>query len=278
MTTAPTSQGTPVAMIDRVASLLQVFDGRPGLTLAEISRQADLPRSSTHRILQRLVELGWVEREGYQYSLGIRMFELGSQVVRRDRVHQASLPFMHALHRSTGLTVHLSTLVASDVLHLERIGDWPEKGDSWYLGARQPAVHSAAGRALLAQLTESDWPTLAFAPPATVYGIRTLRDLRRDLDRVRDRGGIAVDFQGCGAGITVVAAPVGPAGSNVRTALSLCGPADAVPTQEAGEAVRLAAMDIWYAASGMPSRNRRPGGVAAAPLRRSGRTPVLSHE
>ncbi|MEW2304472.1 helix-turn-helix domain-containing protein [Streptomyces sp. NPDC006655] len=261
-----------------MASLLQVFDGRSRLTLAEISRQADLPRSSTHRILQRLVELGWVEREGYQYSLGIRMFELGSQVVRRDRIHRASLPFMHALHRSTGLTVHLSTLVASDVLHLERTGDWPEKGDSWCLGARQPAVHSAAGRALLAQLAETDWPTLAFAPPATVYGIHTLRDLRRDLERVRDRGGVAVDFQGCGTGITVVAAPVGPSGSNVRTALSLCGPVDALPTQEAGEAVRMAAMDIWYAASGMPRRSRGTGGGLSRPLRRSDRTPVPSHE
>ncbi|MGO4750288.1 IclR family transcriptional regulator, partial [Streptomyces sp. 2MCAF27] len=172
MTTAP-NHTAPIAMIDRVASLLQVFDGRHRLTLAEISRHADLPRSSTHRILQRLVDLGWVEREGYKYSLGIRMFELGAQVVRRDRIHQASLPFMHALHRSTGLTVHLSTLASSDVLHLERIGDWPQNGDSWRLGARQPAVHSAAGRVLLAQLAESDWPALGFSPPATVYGIRT---------------------------------------------------------------------------------------------------------
>lgn len=276
MTTA-ISHSAPITMIDRVASLLKVFDGRYGLTLAEISRQADLPRSSTHRILQRLVELGWVEREGYHYSLGIRMFELGSQVVRRDRIHQASLPVVHTLHRLTGLTVFLSAMVSSDVLHLERIGDWPEKGDSWRLGARQPAVHSAAGRALLAQLTEADWPALDFSPPATAYGIRSLGELRRDLDRVRDRGGVAVDVQGCCAGVTVVAAPVGPPGSGTRAALSLCGPAESMPTQEAGDAVRIAAMDIWYAASGMPRRSRRLRPVPSS-LPRSGRTPVLSHD
>ena len=69
MTAAP-SQETPAAMIDRVASLLQSFDGRPRLTLAQISRLANLPRSSAHRILQRLVDLGWVERDGFQYGLG----------------------------------------------------------------------------------------------------------------------------------------------------------------------------------------------------------------
>jgi DNA-binding IclR family transcriptional regulator len=247
-------------MIDRVASLLQVFDGHPRLTLAQIARQADLPRSSAHRILQRLVELGWVEREGYQYRLGLRMFELGSKVVQRERLHQACLPFMYALHRSTGLTVHLSALMSGEVLHLERIGDWPDKGEGWRRGGRQPAVHSAAGRAVLAQLAESEWPDLAFPPPATVYGVHTLAQLRRDLERVRDRGGVAVDVQSCAAGITAVAAPIGPPDGGPRAALSLCGPARRLSIQEAGEAVRIAAMDIWYAASGL---TRRPARVPA---------------
>lgn len=265
-----TSQSAPIAMIDRVASLLQVFDGHTGLTLAQLSRMSDLPRSSTHRILQRLVDLGWVERDGYQYSLGLRMFELGSQVVRRDRIHQVSLPFLHTLHRSTGLTVHLSALVASDLLHLERIGDWPDRGDSWRLGARQPAVLAAGGRALLARLAESEWPVLDFPPPATAHGIRTLRELRNDLDLVVDRGGVAIDHQGCAAGITVVAVPVGPPGSNVRAALSLCGPTGSVPVKEAGLAVRTAAADIWHALSGMPrlgDRRSRSVHSGAVPVR-----------
>ncbi|MFD4985206.1 IclR family transcriptional regulator [Streptomyces sp. NPDC058374] len=264
MTTAP-SQTTPVAMIDRVASLLEVFDGRQQLTLVQISRLAGLPRSSAHRILQRLVELGWVERQGYEYALGMRMFELGAQVVRRDRVHQASLPLMHALHRSTGLTAHLSVLVSSEVLHLERIGDWPQRGRGWRLGARQPAVHAAAGRALLAELDQSEQPDLDFPAPATPYGISTPRQLRQELDRVRDRGGVAVDTQGCTAGITAVAAPIGPSESRIRAAVSLCGPSDAMPLQSAIDAVRITAMDIWYAASGM-SRLRARSRPAPRPL------------
>ncbi|MEV0196720.1 IclR family transcriptional regulator [Nonomuraea sp. NPDC050691] len=262
MTTAQ-SHGSPITMIDRVASLLQVFDGHPRLTLAQIARQADLPRSSAHRILQRLVELGWVAREGYQYRLGLRMFELGSKVVQRERLHQACLPFMYALHRSTGLTVHLSALMSGEVLHLERIGDWPDRGDTWRPGGRQPAVQSASGRAILAQLTEAEWPDLIFPPPATVHGVHTLTQLRRDVERVRDRGGVALDVQGCTAGITAVAAAIGPSGSDLRAALSLCGPAATMPAQEAGDAVRIAAMDIWYAASGLARRPGRPARVAA---------------
>lgn len=250
MTTAR-SQQTPTAMIDRVASLLQSFDRHPRLTLAQISRLANLPRSSAHRILQRLVELGWIERDGFQYGLGMRMFELGSQVVRRDRAHQAALPFLHALHRSTGLTAHLSVLVSADVLHLERIGTRAETEPAWCPGGRQPAVHSAAGRALLAQLDESSWPELTFPPAATSYGVRGLTQLRRELDRVRERGGVAIDIQSCTAGITVVAAPIGPAEAELSAAVSLCGPSETMPTDKAAAAVRMVAMDIWYAASGV---------------------------
>ena len=250
MTTAR-SQETPTAMIDRVASLLQSFDGHPRLTLAQISRLANLPRSSAHRILQRLVDLGWVERDGFQYGLGMRMFELGSQVVRRDRAHQAALPFLHALHRSTGLTAHLSVLASADVLHLERIGTRAETEPAWCPGGRQPAVHSAAGRALLAQLDESEWPDLSFPPAATSYGVRGLTQLRRELDQVRERGGIAIDVQSCTAGITAVAAPIGPVDAELCAAVSLCGPAGTMPTDKAIAAVRMAAMDIWYAASGV---------------------------
>lgn len=250
MTAAP-SQETPAAMIDRVASLLQSFDGRPRLTLAQISRLANLPRSSAHRILQRLVDLGWVERDGFQYGLGLRMFELGSQVVRRDRAHQVALPFLHALHRSTGLTAHLSVLTAGDVLHLERIGARTETEPAWCTGGRQPAVHSAAGRALLAQLDESAWPELAFPPAASSHGVRGVSQLRRELDQVRERGGVAIDVRWCTAGVTAVAAAIGPVEAELCAAVSLSGSAGTMPVDHAVAAVRIAAMDIWYAASGV---------------------------
>jgi DNA-binding IclR family transcriptional regulator len=250
-------QDTPTAMIDRVASLLQVLDGQQRCTLEQISQRAHLPRSSAHRILQRLVDLGWVERRGFQYSLGIRMFELGVQAVHRDQVHAAALPVMHALYRSTGLTAYLSVLVDVDVLHIERVGAWPEHAAGWHLGARQPAVHCAAGRALLARLDESAWPGLAVTPPPTARGICGPTALRRELYRVRDRGGVSIDNEACIPGTTAVAAPVGPPGAELNAALTLCGPVAAVQTDKAAAAVRAAAMNIWQVSAGVPPRRRQ---------------------
>jgi DNA-binding IclR family transcriptional regulator len=48
---------TPSAVIDRVSLVLDAFDGPGRLTLAQIVRRTGLPRSSAHRMLERLVQL-----------------------------------------------------------------------------------------------------------------------------------------------------------------------------------------------------------------------------
>lgn len=249
---------TPTAMIDRVASLLEAFVGQQPMALADIARRSHLPRSSAHRILQRLVELGWVERHGFEYALGIRMFELGSQVVRQRSVHDAAMTVMTGLHRRTGLTAHLSLLAGGEILHLDRVGAWPNPGPQWTVGARQPVELTAAGHALLAAMDPEDWPELPFASAPTCYSVRTRRQLERELDKVRDRSGVAVDAQGCALGVTVVAASLDVDVDRGRVAVSLCGPTRAIKTDRVVSEVRRAAYDIWRVAVGAPRMRPRP--------------------
>ncbi|WP_297620380.1 IclR family transcriptional regulator [Nocardia sp.] len=250
------SAAAPAAMIDRVVSVLESFVGERPLTLADIARRSQLPRSSTHRILGRLVELGWVERKGFEYFLGIRMFELGSHTVRQRGVHEAALPVMVELHRRTGLTTYLSILDGAEIVHLERIGVRPNPSRSWGVGARQPVETTAPGHSLLVTMPPNVWPEVGYATTPTCYSVRSRRELDRELQRVRDRGGIAVDAQGAALGVTVVAAPIGAEGESARVALSLCGPTKSMRVEAAVTAVRSAAVDIRYAVSGMPRHCR----------------------
>lgn len=262
---------TPTTMIDRVASILESFVGKRPLTLAEVARCSGLPRSSAHRILQRLVELGWVERNEFKYALGHRMFELGTQFTRQRSVHRAALPVMTELHRRTGLTAHLSMLTGAEILHLERVGVWPGDAGEWGVGARQPVVRTAAGRALLAAVPAEEWPEIVFGAVPTCYSVRSAVQLDRDLARIRDRGGVAVDAQGCALGVTVVAAPIAT-GEGGHFALSLCGPTKSVRTDVVVSDVRRAAVAVWRQASGMPPlRIRATEARPAAPFTRASR-------
>ncbi len=83
---------TPSAVIDRMSLVLDAFDGPGRLTLAQIVRRTGLPRSSAHRMLERLVQLRWLRRSGRDYELGMRLVELGSLAVHQDRLHRAATP------------------------------------------------------------------------------------------------------------------------------------------------------------------------------------------
>ncbi len=133
---------TPSAVIDRISLVLDAFDGPGRLTLAQIVRRTGLPRSSAHRMLERLVALRWLRRDGRDYELGMRLVELGgSLALHQDRIHRAAIPLLRDLHRATGLVVHLAVLDGSDVVYLEKIGDHMGGGAiPTRVGGRQPAT------------------------------------------------------------------------------------------------------------------------------------------
>src|ERR1700733_15677339 len=114
---------TPTAVIDRIALILDAFDGPGHLTLAQIVRRRALPRSSAHRMLERLVQLRWLRRSGRDYELGMRLVELGSLAVHQDRLVRAARPLLGELQRATGLVVHLAVLDGPDGVYLEEGGD-----------------------------------------------------------------------------------------------------------------------------------------------------------
>src|SRR5690349_24102664 len=134
---------TPRAVIDRVSLVLDAFDGPGRLTLAQIVRRTGLPRSSAHRMLERLVQLRWLRRSGRDYELGMRLVELGSLAVHQDRLHKAAIPILHELHAATALVVHLAGWEGSDVVYMERVGNSLTAAIPTRVGGRQPA-HCAA--------------------------------------------------------------------------------------------------------------------------------------
>ena len=248
---APTE--TPSAVIDRVSLVLDAFDGPGRLTLAQIVRRTGLPRSSAHRMLERLVQLRWLRRNGRDYELGMRLVELGSLAVHQDRLHKAAMPRLHELHAATGLVVHLAVLDGSDVVYMEKVGGRLATAIPTRVGGRQPAHCTAVGKAMLAYRDESEVDLWQYEtlPRRTKYSISTHAQLRRELDNVRARG-VAFEREESLAGFGCVAAPIGDPGQAVA-AVSVCGPLNRMMFDQRMVApLRMAAMGIWRAAEDGP--------------------------
>lgn len=246
---------TPSAVLDRVSLVLDAFDGPGRLTLAQIVRRTGLPRSSAHRMLDRLVQLRWLRRQGRDYELGMRLVELGSLAVHQDRLHRAALPLLHELHRVTGHAVHLAILDGTDVVYLEKIGGRLSAAIPTRVGGRQPAHCTAVGKAMLAYADAAQLAAVdtVLATRKTKYSLSTATQLRTELDRVRAHG-IAYEREESLPGFACVAAPIGNIGEAVA-AVSVCGPATAMGRDNRLAApVRMTALGIWRSVEGGPVR------------------------
>ncbi|MGA8546491.1 MAG: IclR family transcriptional regulator [Mycobacterium sp.] len=248
---ATVEPATPSAVIDRIALVLDAFDGPGRLTLAQIVRRTGLPRSSAHRMLERLVQLRWLRRSGRDYELGMRLVELGSLAVHQDRLVRAATPLLGELHRATGLVVHLAVLDGSDVVYLEKVGDRTIGALPSRVGGRQPAHCTAVGKAILAYYDEDAEVDLQVRK--TKYSIFTSAQLAVELAKVRAHG-VAFEREESLLGFGCVAAPIGSPGEAVA-AVSVCGQMNRMMfDQRLAAPVRMTAMGIWRNVEDGPQR------------------------
>jgi DNA-binding IclR family transcriptional regulator len=248
---AAVEPATPTAVIDRISLVLDAFEGPGRLTLAQIVRRTGLPRSSAHRMLDRLVQLRWLRRSGRDYELGMRLVELGSLAVHQDRLVRAATPLLGELHRATGLVVHLAVLDGPDVVYLEKVGGRMIAAIPTRVGGRQPAHCTAVGKAILAYRDEAT--AVDLQARKTKYSIASSSQLAVELAKVRAHG-IAFEREESLLGYGCVAAPIGGPGDAVA-AVSVCGPMNRMMfDQRLTAPVRMTAMGIWRNVEDGPQR------------------------
>lgn len=233
----------PSAVLDRASLILGAFEGHARLNLAQIVRRTGLPRSSVHRMLERLVALRWLCRDGHDYALGMRLVELGSLAVHQDRLHRAALPFMDQLHRMTGLVVHLAILDGPEVVYLEKVGDRLGRAVPTRVGGRRAAHCTAVGKVLLAYSDDSI-PLDTELDQETKYSIGSTSRLRAELVKIRTHR-VAYEREESLPRFGCVAAPIGENNTAVA-ALSVCGPVDRMTfDRRMAASVSMAALGIW---------------------------------
>ncbi|MEU4838099.1 IclR family transcriptional regulator [Nocardia testacea] len=242
------------AVIDRVSGLLDEFRDGNELTLSQLARRTGLPRSSAHRLLSRLVESGWVSRNGQVYSLSRAMFEWGALAQRHDTLHRAARPVLHELHAASGLIVHLAVLDGSDVHYLDKVGRGPLVVPS-RIGGRQPALRTALGKALIAHSGVD--PGRARPPGMPLPPAGDHARLRHEIAHIRQQH-LAYERDEAVPGIACVAAPIGY-GRTCVGAVSVTGPVTGVDPVALARPVRSAAHAIRQALDDCGSVSRAGG-------------------
>jgi len=178
------------------------------LTLAQIVRYTGMPKSTVHRVLAMLADVGAVEQADGGYRIGLRMFTLGA-LPPEAALREAALVHLEELHRYTGQTLHFAVLRGADVIYLEKLPGRKGIPTPAIIGDRLPAHCTAVGKALLT-FSGDETVAGALAGPLrrrTARSLLTAGQVRSQLAAIRVSG-FALDREESADGLACVAVPV----------------------------------------------------------------------
>lgn len=208
----------------RLLELLARADAPMGIT--ELAQSLSLVKSNVHRLLQALIDLGYVRQlsEDKRYCASIRLWEMGSAVLAQIDLKRVAQPQMLQLQATTGEAAHLSVLDVNEAVYVHKIdSDMPVRAYS-EIGGRAPAHCVATGKALLAWQGETALRKLS--SNLERHTSRTVKDARafmREMGRIRDQG-YALNRGEWREGVGGVAAPIRGGHGQAIAAIGVSGP------------------------------------------------------
>lgn len=225
---------TAESAVSRALAVLEALATAPEpLRLSTIAQQLEMQKSTVHRILSTLSQLGYAEQAEPTscYRATLKLWELGVGLVAEHPVMRAASPFMAALHRATGETVSLTILSGDDVLYLDKILSPRPIRFTSRVGSRVPAPLTAGGKAMLAYAPDARAIARRAAPRIKDKRRIEIDALMRELEKIRAQGYAMSSFR---PGVISIAAPVMARDGQAAAALSVSAPVERVNAKKRG--------------------------------------------
>lgn len=182
------------------------------LLMAQLADQAKIARPTTYRLVQTLINEGFVIRDPIdgRLSIGYEVLPLAASLLDGNRLRMVALPHLDSLAKSTGERVNLGILLGGEVMYLGGIEKPTLPTLYSRFGRSVPAYCSSLGKAMLAYMSEAEQDEhlagveFAARTPAT---ITSMNAFRADLEKVRKQG-YALDREESVRGTFCVGVPI----------------------------------------------------------------------
>ena len=189
--------------------------------LTELARELGLTKPNVYRLLSTLSALGYAKKDPATslYSATLRMWEMGSLMVRGQDLVVVAAPRLRRLGEETRESVQLSVFDAGFAVCVDSVEEARAPTVATKVGSRVPAVASATGKALLAWLPAD---ALDEAMRVPMPGAVRRADVERELAETRSRG-YSLELRDVRAGLCGLAAPIRDLTGNVVAAIGIRG-------------------------------------------------------
>lgn len=196
--------------VNATLRILDLMASRGTLSLADLTRELGLAKSTAHRICGVLVERAWAVRDvDGLYGLGIRALRLGS--------HSTELPIVTAFRTvAAGFldeldeTIALAVVDGDESLYIAMEETSQPVRYVTHIGSKSPAFASASGRVVLASQPPATVAALFSGRPLitpTGRRIGGMPELRSILENVRLQG-VAENWDETARGLYAASVPI----------------------------------------------------------------------
>jgi DNA-binding IclR family transcriptional regulator len=210
--------------------ILMLLKEHQGLTLAEITDELDVARSTIHRHLLTLEDNAFIVRESGTFHIGLRFLDFGIRARERIEYFDVACDLVDRVAETTGEKVWLVAKEGDFSVHLYKAyGDNPLE-TSARVGQRRHLHQLAAGKAILAVLPEDERQSIIERrglPEKTENTITHRNELLDELVTIEDRG-YAFNIGESITGLNAVGASIRDEDGYPIGSLSISGPAHRV--------------------------------------------------
>jgi DNA-binding IclR family transcriptional regulator len=200
--------------LERALQILCVFTtDRQTLTLGQLVEVVKLPKATALRLCLTLMEYDFLrqDQQTKQYSLGLKLFELGSVVFSTFSLRKVVSPYLTQLQLKLAKTTFLGILQDDELVYIDKRDDLrnPIRFAS-HIGTRRQPYFGMLGQMLMAFLPESEVNRILKKNPLIPLTKKSLTNnvkFKERLKKIR-KNGFFIDEGEAIDGISGISAPI----------------------------------------------------------------------
>lgn len=202
-----------------------VARSQAGLSGKELAEAAEIPQSTTFRILKFLTGKGYLRSDKGIYTLGLGFVRLGNVAYMQNPLIKVSRPLLTELSLQTQETAHLATLQHGKIIYVDKVEGSRLIRMGSLIGKSGPLHCTSVGKVILAFQEEKTQEKLLEQIDYKAFTQHTITGadaLRKELKQIRTQG-YAIDNCEHEDWIFCIAAPIFNGSGECVAGISLSG-------------------------------------------------------
>jgi IclR family transcriptional regulator, KDG regulon repressor len=222
-----------VPAVHRAVQVLEILAGsHTGFSLADLSRQTGIPKSSLFRILLTLEKsyIVQLDRTRNVYNLGMKLIDWGNRALDKIDLKSVTHPHLVRMAHETRESYYVAILDENEVIIIDR-ADTPE---IWRmvarLGQRSPVHATASGQILASEMNDEVLSAIVARTGLKRYTQRTITSMAKFKERLKEvrKAGCVVADAEYKPDLCVISVPIRDHHSKIVAALMTALPSERI--------------------------------------------------